>query len=89
MSDTLAVIAATWGVLMAASPALQIRRMLVTRSSSDLSLSYLLVLLVGFAIWLSYGISIGNAAIVVPNVVALAVGLATIVVALRFRSTAT
>ena len=87
MSDTLAVIAATWGVLMAASPVLQIRRMLVTRSSSDLSLSYLLVLLVGFGIWLSYGLSIGNAAIVVPNIVALAVGLATIVVALRFRST--
>jgi len=50
-------------------------------------LSYLLVLLVGFGIWLSYGLSIGNAAIVVPNSVALAVGLATIVVALRFRST--
>jgi MtN3 and saliva related transmembrane protein len=86
VSDTLAVVAATWGVLMAASPVLQIRRMLFTRSSSDLSLSYLIVLLVGFGIWLSYGISIGNAAIIVPNVVALIVGRATVMVAVRFRS---
>ncbi len=85
MSDALAVIAATWGVIMAASPVLQIRRMLVTRSSADLSLSYLVVLLIGFAIWLSYGLSIANAAIVVPNVVALVIGLATVLVALRFR----
>ena len=86
MSDTLAVVAATWGVLMAASPVLQIRRMLVTRSSADLSLSYLVVLHIGFAIWLSYGLSIGNAAIIVPNVVALVIGLATVLVALRFRT---
>lgn len=89
VSDTLAVIAATWGVLMAASPVLQIRRMLVTRSSADLSLSYLVVLLIGFAIWLSYGLSIANAAIIVPNVVALVIGLATVLVALRFRTART
>lgn len=88
MSDTLAVIAATWGVLMAASPVLQIRRMQTTRSSADLSLSYLVVLLIGFALWLSYGLSIGNAAIILPNVVALVIGLATVLVALRFRTAA-
>jgi uncharacterized protein with PQ loop repeat len=85
MSDTLAVLAASWGVLMAASPLLQIRRMLQRRSSADLSLSYLSVLVVGFILWVAYGTSLGNAAIVIPNAVALVVGLATIVVALRFR----
>jgi MtN3 and saliva related transmembrane protein len=85
LTDTLAVLAASWGVLMAASPLLQIRRMLERRSSGDLSVSYLSVLLVGFVLWVAYGTSLGNAAIVIPNAVALVVGLATVLVALRFR----
>ena len=89
MSDTLAVIAATTGVVMAAAPALQIRRMFVTRSSDDLSLAYLGVLLVGFVVWISYGISLGNFALIIPNSVALVVTVTTIVIALRFRSAAT
>lgn len=86
MPDTLAVVAASWGVLMAAAPLLQIRRMLERRSSADLSLSYLSVLSVGFILWVAYGSSLGNVAIVLPNAVALVVGLATLIVALRFRS---
>lgn len=87
MSDILAVVAATWGVLMAISPMLQIRRMVVRRSSADLSLSYMGVLLIGFALWLAYGISISNWALIVPNLVALTVGFATVLVALRYRTT--
>jgi uncharacterized protein with PQ loop repeat len=86
VSDTLAVVAATAGIIMATAPVLQIRRMFVTRSSQDLSLAYLGVLLVGFVIWISYGISLGNPALIVPNIVALIVTVATIVIALRFRS---
>lgn len=85
MSDTLAVTAATWGVLMAISPLLQIRRMLETRSSADLSLSYLTVLLIGFCLWIAYGISLGNLALIVPNSVALFVGLVTLAIAFRLR----
>ncbi|HEV8490604.1 MAG TPA: SemiSWEET family transporter [Candidatus Limnocylindrales bacterium] len=88
MSDTLAIFAATAGIIMAASPVLQIRRMLVTRSSADLSLAYLGVLLVGFIVWISYGISLGNLALIIPNTVALVVTVTTIAVALRFRSAA-
>jgi MtN3 and saliva related transmembrane protein len=86
VSDFLAVIAATAGVVMAASPVLQIRRMFARRSSDDLSLTYLGVLLVGFVIWISYGVSLGNLALIVPNIVAFLVTVTTIAVALRFRS---
>jgi uncharacterized protein with PQ loop repeat len=86
MSDVLPVLAASWGVLMAVSPALQIRRMVQRHSSADLSLSYLAVLLVGFTLWVAYGISIGNLALIVPNAVAFAVGIATVFVALRYRT---
>jgi MtN3 and saliva related transmembrane protein len=87
VSDTLAVIAATTGVVMAAAPVLQIRRMFVTRSSKDVSIAYLGVLVVGFGVWISYGISLGNLALIIPNSVAILVTLATIAIALRFRST--
>jgi MtN3 and saliva related transmembrane protein len=85
-ADTLAVIAAAWGVLMAASPLLQIRRMLERRTSADLSLAYLAVLMIGFTLWIAYGIAIANLALIVPNSVALIVGLVTILIALRYRS---
>ncbi|MGH2476892.1 MAG: SemiSWEET family transporter [Candidatus Limnocylindrales bacterium] len=86
MSDTLPILAASWGVLMAISPLLQIRRMIQRRSSSDLSLSYMAVLLIGFTLWVAYGISIDNLALIVPNTVAFLVGAATVVVALRYRT---
>jgi len=86
VSDTLAVVAASWGVLMAISPLLQIRRMIQRRSSSDLSLSYIGVLLIGFTLWMAYGVALGNWALIIPNTVAFAVGVATVFIALRYRT---
>ncbi len=86
MTDALAIIAATWGVMMALSPLLQLRRILERRSSADISLAYLAVLEVGFTLWVAYGVALGNVAIIVPNSVALLVGAATIAIALRFRN---
>jgi MtN3 and saliva related transmembrane protein len=46
MLDTaLAVCAAAWGVVMALSPLLQIRRMISQQSSRDVSIGYFCVLL--------------------------------------------
>ena len=85
MTDALAVAAAGWGVLMAISPLLQIRRILERRSSADVSIAYLAVLQIGFMLWVGYGLALGNVAIVVPNSVAFLVGVATILIALQFR----
>ncbi len=85
MLNALAVAAALWGVLMGISPLLQIRRMVQRRSSSDVSIGYLSVLVVGFVLWAAYGASIGNLALVIPNAVSLAVGIATIVVVRHYR----
>lgn len=86
MTDMLALVAASWGILMALSPILQIRRMLERRSSADVSLAYLAVLQVGFVLWLGYGLALGNPALFVPNGVALCVGLLTIGMAWTFRN---
>ena len=71
---------------MALSPVLQIRRMMRRRSSADLSIGYFIVLIFGFGLWIAYGTSISNAALLIPNVVALVVALATIGVAVSYRS---
>jgi MtN3 and saliva related transmembrane protein len=86
VTDALAVVAASWGVMMALSPVLQLRRILERRSSADLSITYLSVLQVGFTLWIAYGVSLGNLAIAVPNTVAFLVGAATIAIAFRFRN---
>jgi uncharacterized protein with PQ loop repeat len=86
VSDTLAVLAASWGVVMALSPTLQIRRILERQSSDDVSLGYLGVLLVGFALWVGYGISLSNLALIIPNSVALVIGVVTVMVARRYRT---
>jgi MtN3 and saliva related transmembrane protein len=82
----LAVAAAAWGVLMGVSPLLQIRRMLRQRSSRDVSVGYFAILLVGFGLWIGYGIASRNLALIVPNTVALLIGIGTIATALRLRN---
>ena len=84
--DALGAVAATWGVLMAVSPLLQIRRMLERRSSADVSIAYLSVLQIGFGLWIAYGIALGSVPLIVPNSVALMVGFVTIAIAWAYRN---
>jgi MtN3 and saliva related transmembrane protein len=81
-----AVAAASWAVLMGLAPLLQLRRMLARRSSADVSIGYLLVLLPGFALWVAYGVASSDVALVVPNIVALIVATVTVAYALRLRA---
>jgi uncharacterized protein with PQ loop repeat len=81
----LAFTAAGWGIAMAISPVLQIRKIVQHRSSHGISLGYMTVLFVGFLLWLAYGISLGNWALILPNVVAAIVIAATMAVVLRYR----
>jgi uncharacterized protein with PQ loop repeat len=87
MESTLAVTAATWAIAMALGPVLQIRKIVAHKSSQSISVGYFVVLLVGFVLWLSYGIAASNVALIVPNAVAAVVIAVTIVVAFRYRGT--
>jgi MtN3 and saliva related transmembrane protein len=85
VTDILGAVAAAWGILMAVAPMLQVRRMIARRSSSDLSIAWLLVLEFGFLLWIAYGITLGNPFIFVPNTVAAIVGALTMFVGWSFR----
>ena len=85
MSTYLAVAAATWGVAMSFAPLLQIRAVRAHGTSQAVSVGYQQILLVGFVLWLAYGIAIRNVPLMITNTVSVAVCAATILVVLRFR----
>jgi uncharacterized protein with PQ loop repeat len=85
LESTLGLIAATWAIAMALGPVLQIRKIVEHKSSRGISVGYFLILLVGFVLWLAYGIAASSLVLIVPNVVAAVVIGATIAVALRYR----
>jgi MtN3 and saliva related transmembrane protein len=84
-STTLGVAAASWAVLMALSPLLQVREILRRGTSTGVSVGYFLVLLVGFALWIAYGAARHDLPLVIPNALALLVTSFTIAVAIRQR----
>jgi MtN3 and saliva related transmembrane protein len=86
MTTALGVAAASWAVLMALSPLLQVREIRRRQSSAGVSTGYLCVLVVGFALWVSYGLARRELPLVIPNSVALLVMAHTIFVALRYRT---
>jgi uncharacterized protein with PQ loop repeat len=81
----LAVAASSFGIVMGASPLLQIRKMLGARSSREVSIGYFAILAFGSTLWGSYAVSIHNAAVFIPNVVAGITAVATITVAVSLR----
>ena len=85
LSTILGLVAASWAVAMAVAPVLQVREILRRKSSVGISITYLVVLLVGFALWVAYGLSSSDLPLVVPNTLAFAVMGITIGVALRYR----
>jgi MtN3 and saliva related transmembrane protein len=85
MESALALAAATWAIAMALGPLLQMRKIVRHQSARTISIGYFVVLLVGFLLWLSYGIAADNYALIVPNAVAAVVITATILVTLRYR----
>lgn len=77
--------ALVWGVLMSLSPLLQARRLWKQRSSADVSLPFLFVLLVGFTLYFGYGFEIGNRLLIITNAVSLVTYTVTVGVTLWYR----
>jgi hypothetical protein len=69
---------------MASAPLLQARTIWRGRSSDDVSQSFLAIIAIGAALWAVYGFADRNWFIFVPNVVAVATNLLTLVLARRF-----
>ena len=84
-TQVLGAAATLYGLGGALSVLLQARQMHVRGTSGDVSARFLTVYVGGFAIWLLYGLSIGDVPIILVHAVGLLCSAITLVVALRLR----
>ena len=89
MVSTIEAVATVYGVFMSLAPLLQARKMRQRRSSGDVSIPYIVVLVVGFSLYLAYGISISNRLLIITNTVSVAATATTLLIALTYRNTST
>jgi uncharacterized protein with PQ loop repeat len=87
-TQLLGAAATLYGLGGALSVLLQARRMHARGTSGDVSARFFAVYVGGFAIWLLYGLGIGDVPIIVVHAVGLVCGTVTLAVALRLRGPA-
>ncbi len=87
-ADIFGPIASFMGVLMSLSPLFQVRRVLERGRSDDVSQLFPLVIAIGCAAWVAYGVSTSDAYLIVPNVVGVITNVATLAIVRRYRTRA-
>ena len=85
LTTLFASLATGMGTLFAISPALQIRRMRMAKSSANISLGFMVISIGNFAIWATYGYLIGSFPLLAPNVLAFTIASANLLTALYYR----
>ena len=88
-TQLLGAAATLYGLGGALSVLLQARRMLARGTSGDVSVRFFAVYVGGFAVWLLYGLGIGDVPVIVVHAVGLVCGTVTLVVTIRLRGPAT
>ncbi len=84
-TQILGAAATVYGLGGAFSVLLQARRMRARGTSGDVSARFFAVYVGGFAIWLLYGLGIGDVPIILVHAVGLVCGTVTLTVTLRLR----
>ncbi|MCW2971828.1 MAG: hypothetical protein JWN72_101 [Thermoleophilia bacterium] len=84
-AEAIGIAASTWGVGMAVSPALQIRAMLREDDAEPISIGYFSVLLVGFFLWVAYGVVQHSWVLIIPNAISAVFGIGVIATALHVK----
>src|SRR6185437_3391174 len=85
MRTFFAATATSWGLLMSLAPLLQVRVVIRRRSSAGVSTAWIVVLLVGFVLWLCYGVATDDWPLVITNSVSLTVAGVTLAVLVIHR----
>ena len=85
MLTLIAATATLSGLVAAMLPAIQIAKMLRSRCSSGISIAYIAGGLANNAIWTVYGFALPNLALIVPDVLTVAMNLTMLTVAIRYR----
>lgn len=70
---------------MAVAPLLQVRVVIRRRNSDGASATWIAILLVGFILWLCYGITTGDRPLIITNSASCLIAVATLAVIVRYR----
>ena len=84
-SQPLALAATGYGVFAALATLVQMRQMFRRRASCDISARFFAAYSGGYAIWLLYGLSVGDVPLIVVDAAGLLCGGLTLAVALSLR----
>jgi uncharacterized protein with PQ loop repeat len=85
MSDVLPVVTTAWGLVMALAPILQIRLIARERDASGISITWVCILLIGFTLWLIYGVVHRSPPLIITNLVSALTGLTLLATVLSCR----
>jgi MtN3 and saliva related transmembrane protein len=85
VSEVLPVLTTCWGLVMALSPILQIRVIVRNQDASGTSPAWVAILIVGFLLWLSYGVVNQAPPLIITNTVSAIVGITLLVVIAVYR----
>jgi MtN3 and saliva related transmembrane protein len=84
-TDFFGVLASVMGVAMSLAPLFQVRRVLERRQADDVSQAFLIVIAIGATAWCAYGISTGDAYLIIPNSLGVITNLGTLLVVRRYQ----
>jgi MtN3 and saliva related transmembrane protein len=85
LSELLAILATVFGTLMSLGYFPQTFKIIKRKSSADVSVTTYLIFTPGILIWLLYGISLNNLALILSNVVALIGAFSIIITYFYYR----
>ena len=87
IQEIISVLATVFGVAMAISGIPQIHRIVKRKSSEDVSVIMMSIVLIGVIIWFIYGLVFNSYPIIIANAVGIVIWGATLVTILRYRKT--
>ena len=85
--DSITFLGLSAGLLTTVSAVPQLLKAWRTKSTADISLGAVVLLVSGVGLWLLYGIMINNFPLIAANVVTLIVWIGTLILKLRFDGT--
>lgn len=85
MTEILAVATTIWGVVLALAPLLQLRVIVKHRDASGVSAAWVLILLIGSLLWLSYGLVNDTIPLVIANGVSVVTVVALMITIAVYR----
>lgn len=85
MQEVISVSAMIMGVIMSLAGVPQIHRIIKRKSSGDVSISLVVIFLVGVIIWLIYGLVFDSYPIIIANGVGIVIWSITLAIVLKYR----